>query len=250
MKAIIFLPLLLMITMAQGYLFTNKDGRTVEAEVSKANDKDVWLRLSSGRSIKISRAKLIDDDQKYITEWMSDQLPNIQVEPNLVRTVNSKRGYFEKNYKQTLSFSANIENFSADKELEECEVIYYFIGRSIKNKKNYKVLSRQVRNVSVPPNGEESVKFTDIVNHYENNRSYGFGQRGHKGLDYVLHIKRKRDGRTVHLSSPSILLGKNKENIIMLSNGDVTGDDFLKRAKPAAKGGGKGEGPPEVITIR
>jgi hypothetical protein len=79
------------------------------------------------------------------------------------------------------------------------------------------------------------VPFKDINNHYRDGQSF---QTGHRGLGYVLLIQRKRDGRRIHLSSPTASLESAARNIITLGAGDVTGASFIKvPERPIMRGG-------------
>jgi hypothetical protein len=69
------------------------------------------------------------------------------------------------------------------------------------------------------------VIFKDINNHYRDGQSF---QTGHRDLGYVLLIQRKRNGRRIHLSSPTASLERASKNIITLDAGDVTGASFIK----------------------
>jgi hypothetical protein len=64
--------------------FTNTEGKTIEAEVVRATDKQVMLRLENHRSVTIDLATLSAEDQAYIQEWQANRIPRLRFDPNLV----------------------------------------------------------------------------------------------------------------------------------------------------------------------
>jgi hypothetical protein len=245
------LPILLLLALpltAAPRVFSDTKGRPLTAELMKTSAEKVWLKLESGKTVAIAKATLSEADQAFITQWETDLLPDIKVEPGFVRGL-SKDGdsssFFERGRIQKFSMTVELSNSSSKKDLEETEVIYYLVGKST-TEKSYKILARQVLETTVPAKDKKTVTFKDIDNHYRDGQPF---QTGHRGLGYVLLVQRKRDGRRIQLSSPTASLSNAAENIITLDAGDVTGPDFFKAPqKPNMRGDIKKA--LDVITIR
>lgn len=233
--------------------FTNTGGKTLDAELVTANDAHVSIRTKGGRIVSIKRDTLSEDDQTYINTWISNKVPDVEVRPNFDRGLTKDRNKYSPATKQTFGMRVEVKNYSPDKTLEESEVIYYLIGRDINDRDRYKVLSKQVFTLTIDPGKTKKAIFKDIVNNYREGTKYQGGKspgQGHRGIGYVLHIKRKRDNRLVHLSSPTTLLDNVKEKIIALEQDDETDETFVKPKKPEMVEEKKEEKKPDVITIK
>ena len=233
--------------------FTNTEGRTVDAELIKADPTQAWLRLKGGRVVPIARDTLSEADQTFITTWIADKVPDLKVKPDFDRGL-TKGGSDNSSVKQSFGMRVEIKNFSSKKALEESEVIYHLVGRDATDADRYKVLSRQVFELTIEPGQTKKAFFENIVNHYSESERRNNGEksgRGHRGLGYVLQIQRKRDMRLVHLSSSTSLLDDAKEAIISLEEGDETGKTFIKPVvEPKEKKKENEKKMPQVITIK
>ncbi len=221
----------MLVHLSLGHIFTDVTGRTLEADISRADQTHVWLKLGNGRVSKVARHKLSEGDQKVIDTWLANAIPNLRIEPNFIRKAVSNKKYYSKEIQQNFAFSVTFDNYSGDIGLDECDVVYYLIGRSCVNKDLYKVLSRQKKTISLLPNAKSVVTFKEIENHYHDDNSSWREKFGHRALGYVLLVQRKQDKRIIHLSSPTILLEKYMKDIILLKNSEVTGEDFVKLAE-------------------
>lgn len=204
-------------------------GRTLDAEINRATETDVWLKVA-GRSIsKVSRDRLSEKDQLVIGKWLADQLPSLKISPKFgrglkpVKSEKAEKGFKPQKKKwesvQTFELGVEIGNYSPDMELEECEVTFFVIGRASADKGVCKVLSKRTQTVSVPPNDEKTLTFDRLENYFSDNKGY-------HGLSYVLYIKRARDGRQVHLSTTHSFLERKLDAIITREEGDITNSEF------------------------
>ncbi|MEJ6636586.1 MAG: hypothetical protein QNL77_12810 [Akkermansiaceae bacterium] len=235
MKIHLLLLLLALPLVAAPRVFTDIKGRPLSAELVKTSATKVWLKLDSGKTSSVSKANFSEGDQAYIAKWEADRLPNMRVEPNFTRGI-SKDGndgfFYDSSRIQKFNLAVELSNQSSTKDLEETEVIYYLVGKSTEDR-SFKVLARQVAQLEIPAKETKTITFKEIANHYRDGQSY---QTGHKGLGYVLLVQRKRDGRRVYLSSPTVSLKDSVENIILLKSGDVTDSNFIKLPKNAVVG--------------
>lgn len=207
-------------------LFSNTDGKTIRAELANADDTNAWLRLDSGRTSKVSLAKLSEADRDFVAAWRADQVPDLEIRPNFKRSTKSDPW----GRHQILEFQIEIENRDPAKALEECEAVYFLIGRSVQDKTVYKILSRQTQPVSIPAQEKQQLFFKKIKQDFSRNsivQQNGFAGN-FKALGYVLQLTRKRDGRTVYLQSPTSALENAKYIISSLKSGDVTDNYFTK----------------------
>ena len=189
--------------------FTDTQNRTLEAELIKANTTHAWLRLKGGRVVPVDRKTLSEDDQTFITTWIADKVPDLEVTPDFDRGLGRNRDKKSSAAVQSFAMRVEIKNFSPTKDLEDSEVIYYLAGRSVFDNDQYKILSRQVFDLSIKHGDTKKAIFKDIENHFQeaertnNGRTTG---KGHRGLGYVLQIQRKRDMRLIYLGSSTSLL--------------------------------------------
>ena len=184
---LLFLLLLLAISLApvraEYRTFTNTEGRTVDAELIKADATQAWLRLKGGRVVPIARDTLSEADQTFITTWIADKVPDLKVKPDFDRGLTKGRSA-NSSVKQSFGMRVEIKNFSSKKALEVSEVIYYLVGRDATDADRYKVLSRQVFELTIEPGQTKKAFFENIVNHYseserrKNGEKSGRGQRG------------------------------------------------------------------------
>ncbi len=233
--------------------FTDTQDRTLEAELIKANTTHAWLRLRGGRVVPVNRETLSEADQTFITTWIADKVPDLEVTPDFDRGLSKDRGKGSSSTRQTFGMRVEIKNFSPKKELEDSEVVYYLIGRSVFDNDQYKVLSRQVFDISIKPGDTKKAIFKDIENHFQEVERSNNGKekgRGHRGLGYVLQIQRKRDMRLIYLGSSTSLLDDAKEAIISLEEGDETDETFMTKDEEAKMVEKSEPGKPEVITIK
>lgn len=245
---------LLLTARAELRTFTNHEGKTIEAELIKADEATVVLRIKGGRLAKININTLSPADQAFIGHWIADKVPDVEITPDFDRGNSKNRSSSERNGNtQTFGFKVSIKNYSPGNTLEPCEIIYYLIGKSTSDA-TYKVLSRQIRETTVGPGETKLVRFESIQNQYADAAKTYEGEdtnHGYKGLGYVLHVQRKRDKRLIHLSSPATNLESVKTSIITLAEGDVTLADFVKiPEKPAEPEEPVKKKEPEVITIK
>ncbi|MGJ8697834.1 MAG: hypothetical protein ACSHYF_16065 [Verrucomicrobiaceae bacterium] len=252
MRAILLLLAAAFPLCASPRVFTDTKGRPLTAELVQVKNGVASLRLEGGKISKVSLNRLSAKDQEWIKTWVADQVPRMEIDVDFVRGTSTDRDYFEKEATQTYEMSVELNNFSSTKDLEEAEVIYYLIGRSIKDRNLYKVLARQVATLSVPAKGKKTIRFKKIENIYRTDTAFSddtFSQ-GHKGLGYVLHIRRKRDERLVHLGTGTASLDGHLDNIIRLGDSDITGPDFLKIPDKKLTPSGIPKKDPNVITIK
>lgn len=203
--------------------------------------------------VSVSRETLSENDQTFITTWITDKVPDLKIRPDFDRSLNKNRDKNFSSAKQTFGMRVEIKNFSPKQALEDTEVIYYLIGRSVSDNDQYKVLSRQVFDISIKPGDTKKAIFKDIENHYQDAERTNNGKkrgRGHRGLGYVLQIQRKRDMRLIHLETSTSVLNGAKEAIISLQEDDETDETFMKKEEKPKMLEEPEPKKPEVITIK
>ena len=75
--------------------FTNAAGKTLEAEIVRANANEVTLRMTNKRTATVKIASLSEIDQVYVRKWLANQVPPLRITPNMVRktTKGSRPSY-------------------------------------------------------------------------------------------------------------------------------------------------------------
>ncbi len=209
-----------------GETFTNLSGKSIEADISKADTSHVWLRLKNGKVSKVARDVLSEKDQGLIDEWINSAVPDIKVSPMLARGLKPAKEEKKWVKKQTFELKVNLSNYSSDLPLEETEVIFFLIGRAEVDKKICKVPAREVRKISLKANGSGEVIFSRFENFYSP------GAKGFHALNYVLHLKRVRDGKVLHTSSPNGFLEVRKDDVVLLKANDITDATFRNEESP------------------
>lgn len=234
--------------------FTNTEGKTLEAELVKADKSTATLRIKGGRLATVKLATLSENDRLFIQKWLSDKVPDLTITPDFDRGNSKDRvpGSSQPTgtNTQTFGFSLKIKNYSPDKTLEPTEVVYYIVGKSLQND-TYKILSRQSQEVTIGPGETKSLRFKTIKNKYSDSpREWNKNKEGYRGLGYVLQVQRLRDMRLIYLESPTKTLSNSKEQIVALVEGDITKGDFIKPPKKPKELVVEEVSKPEVITIK
>ncbi len=227
MNKLLVSTLLALVLEAHAETFTDKKNRSIEAEIVSATEKTVSLRLANGKIAKLAREKLIDENQELIDTWLKNALPKIKIDPKLARGLKkSDNTAWEK--VQSFKLSLKIENDSRDKDLEDSEITAVLVGRADWNKKLFKILKIQTKTVKVAADGSETFNLDGLRNYYS--KSYGF-----HALNYVIEVRRKRDGKLIYLSSDDGVLKKRAAAIIKLSEGDIVEQDFSTKMEGTGK---------------
>ena len=139
--------------------------------------------------------------------------------------------------------SVEIESWDTDRGMEDGELIFTLVGRSMEHRNRYKILAVQSAEFTVPPGGRTKVEFKTVENYFEDNKDKS---RGARCVGYVLHAKRRSDGREVYSSGSSSVLEKAIPAIVGLQAGEETDDDFVPIPDPPAVARESGE---DVIKV-
>ena len=221
MRPLILTFLIVSSLVAQARPFTNTAGKTINAEIARATETDVWLRTSNGRTSKVPLSALSTDDQAFIKKWLMDALPNVKIEPKLARGLKEAKDHPKWESKQNFTLTVSFRNDSGDKDLEETEATLFLVGKASVDDKVFKILSRITKTISLPGNKSDTIEFPKIENYFSKNK-------GFHALSYVLEVKRVRDNKQLHLSSPNAYLKKRMSDIITRNQDDITDSTFLK----------------------
>lgn len=201
--------------------FTDKKGRKIEAELVKADESNIWVKLANRKTVKISRELLIKENQTTIDEWLKSAMPDIRVDLKLARGLKkSDLTSWEK--VQTVELSVDLENRDLSKGIEDAELTVYLVGRTEWDKSIFKVLKVQTENTEILKDDSTTVSFDKLKNYYS-------ARRGFHALNYLVHIKRKSDDKTIYLGSDNSVLKKRASEIIKLSEGDVVKADYTTK---------------------
>ncbi|MFT6498412.1 MAG: hypothetical protein ACJAT6_000540 [Akkermansiaceae bacterium] len=90
--------------------------------------REIRVASKVGVSQHIKRETLSEEDQTFITAWITDKVPDIEVYPNFDRGLTKDRNKYSPASRQTFGMRVEIRNYSSDKALEESEIIFYLIG--------------------------------------------------------------------------------------------------------------------------
>jgi hypothetical protein len=209
-------------------VFTNTEGKRVTAEVVGADETSVTMKLDGGQLTRVPLASLSGEDQAYIAKWLKDSVPSLSITPKFVRANRNKdtNGNKSNDGQQMQVFNLSVEVFNEDKSraLEDCEARYVLVGRSLEDRGLYKVLSVQTVEFSLDAEQRTTLPFKEVQNFYEDSSRRS---SGHRGVGYVLQIKRKADGREVFLRSDTPLLEKAAGLIAALPERAETDETFM-----------------------
>jgi hypothetical protein len=238
-----FLPLLFAMTMISSLSarqFTNKSGKTIEAEIVRANTSSVTLRLPTTRTATIKINTLSQEDQDYVISWLDDQVPRLRITPNMVRS--SKKS--DSSYTQTMDLSVVFQNEDNAKGLEETTLKCFLLGRSVNDRSKNKILLVQEVNFEVGAGRAHPVNFRKAVNtYYGSSRITDSSYPGaYKCYGYVLFATRKKDGREVYRHGSTSHLTEAIYSIVGLKTGDIVDENYQK--PPARKIGVGGDNAP------
>ena len=228
--------------------FTNTEGKSIEAQIVSATDKDVTLKLPSGKTSTVLLSNLSHADQDHVKSWIEEKVPDVRVTPNFVRSNRDTNkeldegGGFRKRFDDKERGGRQVQVLELNVELEtwdkargvEGQLRYILVGRSLETRGQYKILAVQTEDFNLPPGGDTTVEFTKVENFYEDGQNRG---RGARCVGYVLYATRKSDGREIHASASSPILKDAIHSIISLPAGEVTDDSFIKipTGKPGKK---------------
>ena len=226
------LLVLLVAGLSFGRPFTNTEGKTIEADIVSATATTVTLKIASGRKVPVKLETLSEADQKFVKNVAGQPPPRLRVTPNLVRSNrDDERGeyyYDEGRQVQLLTMKVEVDNDDAKAALGESVLKYVLVGRSVRDRNQYKILAVQTENLKLARQESRTVNFKTVKNTYDDG---DYGKTGHKCIGYILHVKRKSDGLKVYSFASTPILEKGIFNIVTnLKAGDLTDENFLKPA--------------------
>ena len=221
MKSLIFASFTLLPFLIQARPFTNTAGKTIEAEITRATETDVWLRTTNGKVAKVPLSALSEKDQAFIKTWLKDALLNVKIEPKLARGLKKAKDTTKWASKQNFVLTVDFRNDSANLDLEDSEATLFLVGQSTADEKIYRILAKVTKSISLPSNGSDTLEFPRIESYYSD-------RKGFHAISYVLEVKRKRDDKQLHLSSPNAFLKKRMAEITARQANDSTDSTFVK----------------------
>lgn len=225
-------------------VFTNTDGKRIVAELVGSDGTQVTLKLEGAKIARIPLASLSAEDQAYVGKWVEESLPRLNITPTFVRANRneSSKGKKSKGGQQAQVFNMSVEIVNEDKTaaLEECEVRYVLVGRSLEVRGVHEILSVQTADLALDPQQRTTVPFKEVQNFYEDSTQRA---SGHRCIGYVMRIHRKSDGREVYLHSDSPVLKKAAGLIAALPVGAETDDAFVRLPEEPKKKDAKKDGP-------
>lgn len=231
--------------------FTNKEGKTIEAEITTVDTKTVTLKLLDGNTSRINLDQLSDADQAFVKAWLVDKIPDLRITPNFVRSnrdINSgSSSYSDGNNGrriQVLDLSVHFESWDKTTGIDDAQLTYILVGRSMEARSRYKILAVQNNDFSIAPAGQASVDFKTVKNFYDDSPGNSAGARC---VGYVLYANRKSDDRKIHASASSPLLENAIQKIFTLKAGEETDDNFIKIQDPEESAS---RSQPDVITVK
>ena len=144
--------------------FTNAEGKTLEADIVRASDTEVTLRMVNQRTATVKISSLSEIDQAYVRKWIISQIPSLRVTPNMVRktTKESRKSFFStstKYYRQSYELEVDFQNNDTSKSLETTSLKYMLIGQSVNDPEKHRVLSVQTEDMEVARGGKHTVIF-------------------------------------------------------------------------------------------
>ena len=213
--------------------FTNSEGKSIEAEIIRADSTNVTLRLENKHTATVKIATLSEEDQAFVASWLAEQLPRLRITPNMVRSSKSSAN---QSFVQNLQLSVELKNEDNAKGLEESTMKYILVGRSLSNRSHYKILLVQEENFVVPASGRHTVRFRKAVNNYYES---SYSKSGYKCFGYVLYASRKKDNREVYTYGSTTQLREAIYTIISLESGDLVDENYQK-PQALKIGGGNG----------
>ena len=218
----------------EGRVFTNTEGKSLEAEIVRASTTKVTLRLKNKRTSTIPLTKLSEEDRKFVAAWLADKVPHLRFKPNLVRSNRDERdsGYYSSDQIQTFEMTVDYSNDENTKGLEESLMKFILVGRSMRDKNQYKILSVQNETFTVAPSGRGTIPFRKVINRYYDG---SYSKSGYKCTGYIVHAERKRDKREVFSYASTKPLEELLHTVLKLKTGDVT-DKFFRKVNVVGKG--------------
>ena len=139
--------------------------------------------------------------------------------------------------------SIEIETWDPAVGIDDGELKYILVGRSMDERNQYKILAIQSADFQLPPAGRTTTSFKTVRNFYDNTPGHA---RGARCVGYVLYATRKSDQRELHASASSPILKDAIYSIIALRTGEETDDNFLKIPEPVDR---KATDEDSVITV-
>lgn len=209
--------------------FTNSAGKSIEAEIVRADSTNVTLRLENKHTATVKIATLSEEDQAFVASWLAEQLPRLRITPNMVRSSkrqgSSASFYRSSSFVQNLQLSVELKNEDNAKGLEESTMKYILVGRSLSDRSHYKILLVQEEDFVVPASGRHTVRFRKAVNNYYES---SYSKSGYKCFGYVLYASRKKDNREVYTYGSTTQLREAIYTIIGLESGDLVDENYQK----------------------
>ena len=150
-----------------GRTFTNTAGKSIEAEIVRATNTEVTLRLKNRRKATVPLNTLSKEDQDFVAAWLADEVPPLRFTPKMVKS-NRDHRYSNSSSSsrqiQTYEMSVEVQNDQNALGLEESVMQFVLVGRSLRDSSSYKILMVQKVPFKVAPAGRAVIPFRKVVN--------------------------------------------------------------------------------------
>lgn len=191
-----------LVSFIQGEVITleDKKGNTIiVSPIKKQGDKIIVERMSDGKEFAISPNMLNPESQEILAKsakQLEEAYPPLEI-----NVVIGKKRSNRSNYEEMMKVTAKVTVTNKDFKLlcPPCKGAIVFIGKDLKTKEFYQILSNQKFNMTPTSKGTEFSSDPFINTYYDNGWSY---EHGYKYEGYLVIITDMKDNilatKTLH----------------------------------------------------
>lgn len=112
MKALLTLILFAgfsVVAFAETRTWTSTDGKSIEAELVRASDTTVTVKLENGKNVPIKLNQLSEDDQKFVKDWQADVKEKEMAAKKAAKLSRITSFRWEKSYKKVIAEAQELD---------------------------------------------------------------------------------------------------------------------------------------------
>lgn len=202
--------------------FTSTDGKQIEAKPVSASEGSVRIEMKDGRSFDLPLSRLIDEDQKWIAEWKTNQAGNyvpklkIDFDENIEESTDETGFVYIETLKPVLEIASEEETF----DLADAKATILLLVEDMENEDVFLVLSKEQLDLAVPAGETVELTGKQAETKYATIRAYGAKYAGH-----AVVIESSSGKVIAHIGSRG--WDKNPENALKVGEGATVQEDFV-----------------------
>jgi len=173
---------------ASARIFTSTDGKKLEGEVIKVQDKEVVIKVGT-QNFTVPKDRFIQDDQTYFVAWAkkaaAERIPKVDV--HVSSGVNRKdKGSYWKHIDESVDFKVKIESRENQYNIAKAKGTLVVFAENCEDGDEYKVIQKTSINIDIEARQTFIWQAKEVKYDYYDDSDY---RKGFKYYGYVLQLK-------------------------------------------------------------